>query len=175
MPDTRTIRSTTLGLMLVIAGLAILLAILRHGIEHWGHGELLTLNMGILVLASIPMAKNRLQFRRAFWDGFAIFGWFYLFVALGPAPWNGVHEAPPLPMTRFFDVLYPRLYPEAASLFRREDPWTLQDKLEAHRLRFHQSCHSIGSLLCGCLGGILFQILAACRKQRRERGSFGAT
>ncbi len=81
MPDTRTIRSTTLGLMLVIAGLAILLAILRHGVEALGPWGTPDTEYGDSRARLDPDGEEQAQFRRAFWDGFAIFGWFYLFVA----------------------------------------------------------------------------------------------
>jgi hypothetical protein len=104
MSLTRRIGNTTLGLMVAIVGIALLLAILRHGIQHWGRGELLTLNIGMLVLASIPMAIFGPRLRRAFWDGFAGFGWVYLVMTIGPCPWNDLPEAPPLPTTQFFDT-----------------------------------------------------------------------
>jgi hypothetical protein len=70
----KRIGNTTMGLMGVVVGIALLLAILRHGIEHWGRGELLTMTIGSLLLATIPMAINGPSLRRAFRDGFALFG-----------------------------------------------------------------------------------------------------
>ena len=168
MSLNRRIGNTTLGLMVVIVSIALLLAILRHGIQHWGRGELLTLNIGMLVLASIPMAISGPSLRRAFWDGFACFGWVYLVVTLGPCPWNDLPEAPPLPTTQFFDTLYPRIYPDVRLQLSREEFGGLESRLAQHRLRYHQSCHAIASLLFGLLGGVLLRILATRREQRQR-------
>ncbi|SIO15393.1 hypothetical protein SAMN05444166_2730 [Singulisphaera sp. GP187] len=164
MPLNRRFGNTPLGLMVAIVCIALLLAILKHGIQSWGRSELLTLNIGILVLASIPMAIYGPSHRRAFWDGFACFGWVYLIVTLGPAPWDASAEPPPLPTTQFFDSLYPRIYPNVRLQLRREEPWDLEFRLTQHRLRYQQSCHAIASLLFGLLGGIMLKILAARRE-----------
>ncbi|WP_406693487.1 hypothetical protein V5E97_20870 [Singulisphaera sp. Ch08] len=164
----RRIGNTTLGLMIAIVSIALLLAVLKHGIQHWGRGELLTLTLGTLLLASIPMAIYGPSLRRAFWDGFATFGWAYLVVTLGPCPWNGQSEAPPSPATRFFDSLSPWIDPNGDVGVRDEDPWGQSSRLAEHRLRYQQSCHAIASLLFGLLGGVLFRILATLREQRQR-------
>jgi hypothetical protein len=164
----KQIGKTTIGLMGVVAGMALLLAILRHAIEHWGRGELLTLTIGSLLLATIPMAIYGPSLRRAFWDGFALFGWLYLIVTVGPCPWNSLPEAPPLPTTRLFETLYPRIYPNPNLLFRNEDPWDVGTRLEQLRLRYLQACHAIMSLLFGSLGGVMLRSLATRRASRSK-------
>jgi hypothetical protein len=164
----KRIANTTMGLMGVVVGIALLLAILRHGIEHWGRGELLTLTIGLLLLATIPMAIYGPSLRRAFWDGFALFGWIYLIVTVGPCPWNSLPGAPPLPTTRFFETLYPRIYPNPSLLFSNEDTWDVGTRLEQHRLRYLQACHAIMSLLFGFLGGVMLRSLATRRASRSK-------
>lgn len=171
MSLNRRIGNTTLGLMVVIVSAALLLALLRHGIQHWGRGELLTLNIVMLVFASISMAILGPSLSRAFWDGFACFGWVYLLVTLGPCPWNNQSEVPPLPTTQFFDALYPRIHPHVRLQFRRDESWDLETRLAQHRFRYHQSCHAIASLLFGLLGGAMLRILATRRVQRQRLGA----
>lgn len=161
---SRAIRgNSTLGWMGAVLGLAAFLAVLRRGLQHWGRGELITLTVGALFLASIPMLVRAPGRRRAFWDGFALFGWFYLIVTLAPWPWNTDPAAPPLPTTRLFEALYPYVHPKPERLFRLQTPWDLPELLAQHRSRYLQSCHALTSLGFGLVGGMLFRFRAGHR------------
>ena len=58
-------------------------AALRESNEIWDSG-LFTLTLGVLLI-SILLAIHRTESRRAFWLGFALFGWSYLGLSLVPS------------------------------------------------------------------------------------------
>jgi hypothetical protein len=79
----RTFRFTIAGLLGVITVLGIGLAALREASEFWDSG-LFTLTLGVL-LVSVLLAIHRREDRRAFWGGFALFGWGYMALSLVPS------------------------------------------------------------------------------------------
>jgi hypothetical protein len=79
----RTFRFTIAGLLGVITVLGIGLAALREASDLWDSG-LFTLTLGVL-LVSILLAVHRREDRRAFWVGFALFGWGYMGLSLVPS------------------------------------------------------------------------------------------
>ena len=79
----RRIRFNIASLLVIILVLGIGFAALRESNDLWDSG-VFTLTLGIL-LFSILLAVHRTESRRAFWLGFAIFGWVYLGLALFPS------------------------------------------------------------------------------------------
>jgi hypothetical protein len=79
----RTFRFTIAGLLGVITVHGIGLAALREASEFWDSG-LFTLTLGVL-LVSVLLAVHRREYRRAFWAGFALFGWGYVALSLVPS------------------------------------------------------------------------------------------
>jgi hypothetical protein len=79
----RRIRFTIAGLLGVILCVAVAFAALREATDVWDSG-LLTLTVGLL-LTSILLATHRAGIRRAYWQGFALFGAVYLVASLVPA------------------------------------------------------------------------------------------
>jgi hypothetical protein len=71
------------GLLVLILVLGIGIAALRESNELWDSG-LFTATIGIL-LVSVLLAVYRKGLTRAFWLGFAVFGWSYLVLAVVPA------------------------------------------------------------------------------------------
>jgi hypothetical protein len=79
----RSLRFTIAGLIGVITFLGIGLAALREASELWDSG-LFTLTLGVLLVA-VLLAVHRREDRRAFWAGFALFGWGYMALSLVPS------------------------------------------------------------------------------------------
>jgi hypothetical protein len=69
--------------VILVLLLAVGLASLRESNDLWASG-LFTLAVGVLMI-SILLAVHRTESRRAFWLGFALFGWIYLGLSLVPS------------------------------------------------------------------------------------------
>jgi hypothetical protein len=70
-------------LVIIILFFGVGLTALRESNDTWNSG-IFTLTVGVL-LTSILLAVHRTESRRAFWIGFALFGWFYLGLSLVPS------------------------------------------------------------------------------------------
>ena len=79
----RRIRFSIASLLVVVLVLGVSLAALRESNEIWESG-LFTLTVAVL-LTSVLLAIHRTESRRAFWTGFALFGWTYLALSLVPS------------------------------------------------------------------------------------------
>jgi hypothetical protein len=79
----RRIRFDIANLIVVILVLGVGFAGLREAIDLWEFG-IFTLMLGVLLI-SILLAIHRTEKRRAFWLGFALFGWIYLGLSLVPS------------------------------------------------------------------------------------------
>jgi hypothetical protein len=71
----------TLVILVLLIGVGI--AALRESNEIWDSG-IFSVTFGVL-LVSILLAIHRTERRRAFWLGFALFGWIYLVLTLMPS------------------------------------------------------------------------------------------
>jgi hypothetical protein len=85
-------RVTILGLMVVVALVATSLVALRSTLEIWA-GAYFSLTV-VLLCTAIPGMTFRRSIRRAFWAGFASFGWTYLVLCFGPVPGALMVKAP---------------------------------------------------------------------------------
>jgi hypothetical protein len=74
-------RIATLALLVLV--LSIGFAALREADDHWDSGVLAVI-VGVL-LTSLLLAIHRSQNKRAYWVGFALFGWAYLGLSLFPS------------------------------------------------------------------------------------------
>ena len=79
----KRIRFNIASLLVVILVLGVGFAALRESSDLWESG-LFTVTLGILLI-SILLAVHRTESRRAFWLGFALFGWIYLGLSLVPS------------------------------------------------------------------------------------------
>jgi len=79
----RKLRFNIASLLALILVLGVSFAALRESSDLWDSG-LFTLTLGVL-LVSILLAVHRRESRRAFWIGFALFGWIYLGLSLVPS------------------------------------------------------------------------------------------
>jgi hypothetical protein len=100
-------RFSIAGLMGLVVVAAVGVAALRFASELWA-GVLLMLTLGVLGAAILGMVHRR-DGKRAWWQGFALFGWGYLTLALGP--WFGATIAPSLPTTTGLNALYAKMHP----------------------------------------------------------------
>ena len=79
----KRIRFNIASLLGVILVLGVGFAALRESSELWESG-VFTLTLAALLI-SILLAIHRTEKRRAFWLGFALFGWVYLALSLVPS------------------------------------------------------------------------------------------
>src|SRR5215472_6201067 len=77
------IRFTIASLLVVVLVVAVGFAALREASDLWDSGAF-TLTL-VVLLVSILLAVHRTESRRAFWLGFALFGWAYLGLSLVPS------------------------------------------------------------------------------------------
>jgi hypothetical protein len=101
-------RFTIAGLMGLVVVVAVAVAALRFASELWA-GILLMLTLGVLG-ASILAFHDRSGSLRSWWRGFALFGWGYIVLAMGP--WASDAVAPHLPTTMGLDALYAKMHLE---------------------------------------------------------------
>ena len=78
----KRIRFTIASLLVVVLFLAVGFAALRESSDLWDSG-LFSLTLGV-PLISVLLAIHSTESRRAFWLGFAVFGWIYLGLTLVP-------------------------------------------------------------------------------------------
>jgi hypothetical protein len=100
-------RFSIAGLMGLVVVVAVGVAALRFANELWA-GVLLLTALGVLGAAVLAF-HERTGSRRAWWRGFALFGWGYVALAMGP--WASEAVAPHLPTTAGLVALYARLHP----------------------------------------------------------------
>jgi hypothetical protein len=79
----RKLRFNIANLLVIILVLGVGFAALRESSALWESG-IFTVTLGILLL-SILLAVHRSESKRAFWLGFALFGWAYMGLALVPS------------------------------------------------------------------------------------------
>jgi hypothetical protein len=92
------------GLIACVLACGLGLAALRNASPTWA-GSMLLLTLGLLAVAVLGVVYRREE-RRAWWLGFALFGWG--FAALVLAPWSRPEA---LPSTGLLDRLYVRVSP----------------------------------------------------------------
>ena len=79
----RRIRFTIASLLVVVLFVAVGFAALRESSDLWASG-IFTVTLAAL-LTSILLAVHRIESRRAFWIGFALFGWTDVGLSLAPS------------------------------------------------------------------------------------------
>jgi hypothetical protein len=104
----RRVSIATLMIVVLVCGVAI--AALRDASDTWA-GVMLLLTFGLLGFALLGI-RRRTGARRAYWEGFALFGWSYLVLAFGP--WFGDSVQPRLPTTALLDYAHGKLQPATA-------------------------------------------------------------
>ncbi len=100
-------RVSIAGLMAVVLFCGIGIAAVRSASPLWA-GVVVTATLGVMASAILG-AIFRQGERRAFWVGFALFGWGYLTLAFGP--WFATEVKPLLATSIGIDALHARLHP----------------------------------------------------------------
>lgn len=100
----------TLMAVVLVCGVAV--AALRDASDSWA-GVMLALTLFMLGIALLGILTLRGD-RRAFWQGFALFGWGYLVLTMGP--WFAGEIQPRLPTTHFLGYAFGRLHAERWTL-----------------------------------------------------------
>jgi hypothetical protein len=171
---------TMVGLMVVVLIVGLDLAALRSPTGLWA-SALFTMTSGLLVAAILGIVYRRGP-RRAFWLGFALFGWTYLLVSDGP--WFSAEVQPVLLTTRLIEDLYPRLHPPPTNwpppqlvawnplgspADFPDSPWTVNHP------HFRRIGHAVAAQLVAVLGGVLACLFEATRTKKgaRDRGGAG--
>jgi hypothetical protein len=180
-------RFSIAGLMGLVVVVAVGVAALRFATELWA-GILLLMTLVVLGAAVLAF-HERTGAKRAWWRGFALFGWGYVVLAMGP--WASEAVAPHLPTTAGLDVLHARMHPGGAEggQARRlwEDalrnyiaavdtpsrtPWAVAFSPDGKLVvsaappgpapePFRRVGHCLWALLAACVGGIVARALHA--------------
>ena len=101
----KRLRFSLLGLLGVIALIAVACAALRSASEIWGSAAF-TLTVAALFVALVGVIFRQ-RASRAFWGGFALLGWGYLLLVFGP--WFKDNVSQQLLTTKLLDYLQPKL------------------------------------------------------------------
>jgi hypothetical protein len=162
-------RITILVLMVVVALVATSLVALRSTLEIWASAYFsLTV---VLLCTAIPGMAFRRGMRRAFWAGFASFGWTYLVLCFGPVPGTSF-KPPPLLTTKLLEVVYPHLStvpPKEVTIFG-QGVWDDSRNIKVTTVAtsggvitffrndtedFQRAGHAIANLIFACAGGFV--------------------
>src|SRR6185312_594298 len=92
-------------LMILTLVIAVAAAALRDASDAWA-GVILGVTL-FLLASSLLGVLHRRGATRAGWQGFALFGWVYLVLAMGPLGFDPTR----LPTTQLLDLLHARLGP----------------------------------------------------------------
>lgn len=162
------LRISVLGTMTIVAFVAISLVTLRSTLEIWA-SLLFTLEIVLLCFA-IPSLLYRRGPSRAFWVGFAAFGWTYVVFCFGPVLGTSM-KPPPLLTTKLLQCSYPYLITVPSDEVYVWGKGKLKDGRNiqvTHLARggqitffrndtedFMRTGHTLFSLLFSCLGGFV--------------------
>jgi hypothetical protein len=105
-------RISIAGLMAVVLVCGVAVAALREASDTWA-GVLVFVTLGLLAFALLAIRQRR-EATRAFWEGFALFGWGYVTLAFGP--WFADQVGSKLPTTQLLGYLHGKLNPAPAQL-----------------------------------------------------------
>jgi hypothetical protein len=178
------------SLMLLIALVAATLVALRSTLEIWA-SAFYTLTLALLCTA-IPALVYRQAEKRAFWIGFAAFGWGYIVMCFGAVPPRAVPtllsrtEPPPLLTTKLLEWAYPYLRtvpPGEAIVIGKANLKDTRNIVVTSStmmggIRFFRSDpedflrvgHSILSLVIALAGGIVGRFFFFAARSEREGG-----
>jgi hypothetical protein len=161
-------RFTIAGLMGLVVVVAVGVAALRFASDLWA-GVLLMLTLGTLGAAVLAF-HERAGVKRAWWRGFALFGWGYLALAMGP--WAAETIAPHLPTSMGLDALYARMHPAAETHYIKRvvslSPLRLSTSSPPPE-PFRRVGHCLWALLAACVGGVVGRAFHAAEERWIDR------
>ena len=154
-------RTSILGMIAVVAAFALAFAALRSASDLW-FGAVYTFTV-VLLLLTVIVARFRRGDEKAFWFGFAVFGWGFFLLGFGPwmIPLEQFEEGEP-------GRLNPSLLTSKAIFFLvahlRKKPDDLQDveKITANTIGIAHLVITLGLAICGGMIGAMV---------RRRRGT----
>ena len=160
----RFIRFSIAGLMGAVLTAALGLAALRSASETWA-GAALLVTCAMLGLAVVSVA-SRAAAERAWWLGFAVFGWGYLALALWSSP-----GATKLPTVTGLEAVWtkigmtvPEVAPARGTTGGADPSFTVESELlSSAENPFMIVGHSLLALLAAAFGGIAAPIVAGRR------------
>jgi hypothetical protein len=177
-------RISILGIMAATALTATALMALRSTLEIWASAHF-SLTLILLCLAILGIVYRRDE-RRAFWVGFATFGWPYLILCFGPVPGTSI-KPPPLITTKLLEIVYPHIstIPPNKVIVQGEGVWEDSRNIKITSAAtlgkvtffrndtedFLRMGHAIASLIFACVGGFVAQSFAAGRVVSRPGSS----
>jgi hypothetical protein len=174
-------RVTILGIMAFVALVATSLVALRSTLEIWASAYF-SLSL-VLLCTAIPGMAYRRGVRRAFWVGFAAFGWPYLILCYGPVPGTSI-KPPPLLTTKLLEMAYSHVStvpPSEITVFG-SGMWDDSRNVKVTSTAtsggftffrndtedFQRAGHGIINLIFACVGGFIGHSFAS-RLAREER------
>jgi hypothetical protein len=146
--------------MAIIAGLAVAMAALRDPALLWVAiaGSLAFAGLIVATIGSAVAARHR-----PFWVGYAIAGWVYLALALGP--WFSDHVRPALMTNFLLDWLWDQRFPRASSTLI-PTAGTPRPPFGFDYQRFQWVGHSLSDILHALAGGLAGVWLARAAPER---------
>jgi hypothetical protein len=154
----RGLRFSIAGLMIAVLAMALAFAALRHNSQTLT-GILFLATQATLGLASVGALCRRDE-KRAWWIGFALFGWIYLGCSFAP------HDRwPKLPTQLLLDEIYARI--------QGVPVWFSPDAAAFEGLAFHV-WHCLWALLAAAFGGFIARTLFGAVAARQKETAVGA-
>jgi hypothetical protein len=155
------------GLMAITAVIALDLAALRSPSEWWPP-LVFTLTPAVLLAATVVVGYRR-GGRRAFWLGFAAFGWAYFIAAFGP--WFRDQVGPRLLTTPLLEWSVRRVHRPPTAASAAEQVWSDQSQSYVsvnpniawwgRREGFLEVGHCTAALLAALVGGLIARLAFA--------------
>ncbi len=156
------IRFPIAGLMLAVLVVALGLAALRNASDIWA-GETFLLTCAVLTLAVVGVACGG-DSHRAWWLGFALFGWGYLLLAL----WSSL-DLPTTQLTNWFQTRLNAKPPGGGGLQSVELAGGFGGSVSTPPVApFQQIGHCLWALLAALIGGTVSSLLFGGRRDRTE-------
>ncbi len=159
----RKFRFSIGGLMAVVSVLAIGFAALKNANETWA-GAMFLLTCGVMGLAVVGVICRR-EAERAWWLGFALFGWGYMALAFWPS--ESLPKLPTMSLLEWLQSLFGAAPEVQAFVLRVGGGFGGGFPLAAPSAS-SQIGHSLWALLVAVLGGLLSQALFGPPESRPE-------
>ena len=154
--------------MAIVAVIAISLTALRHANPIW----LAVIHSSVLLVLFVSLlgALFSADSQRAFWTGFAIFGWGYLMLIYG---WPSVSHFGVV-TTTILESVQPDVDSGLAQSTGPSNGLSILSFAKSSRVRFEQIGHSSFAICFACFGGLVAHRFYATRDVRDEDDRRGA-
>lgn len=156
--------------MACIVVLALSIAALRSASDAWV-GPMFSMPLGLLLTAVLGVVYRR-GARRAFWLGFALFGWVYWLMSFGPwfDTWVASHLVFTRPIKQLSYVMHPQPKVEGTPGFGTSEDFALRASFEV-RDNYWRIGKSLAVLVVALLGGLVAVGFSPGEGHRNESGS----